>query len=175
MVLILIGIVTGYNVRLVISRHSDMMKTPKQSVLELYAAFDNGEFELVRSMMSEDFSAHLVGMPALLDRSAFIEFGVAFRSAFPDGCHQFDEVIAEDNRVVTIGRFRATHLGKFQGLPATGKSVEIEVMHIDKLIDNRIVYHWGQGNQAGMMQQLGIVFIPGLSLITAAICHQLRG
>jgi steroid delta-isomerase-like uncharacterized protein len=152
-----------------------MMKTPKQSVLELYTAFDNGEFELVRSMMSEDFSAHLVGIPVPLDRSAFIEFGVAFRTAFPDGCHQFEEVIAEDNRVVTIGKFRGTHLGKFQGLPATGTSVEIEVTHIDKLSDDRIAYHWGHGNQAGMMQQLGIIFIPGLSLISAAIRHQLRG
>ncbi|PSB59501.1 ester cyclase [Chamaesiphon polymorphus] len=151
------------------------MLTNKENVLKLYAAFDRGEFELVRSMMSTDFIAHLVGMPAPLDREAFIQFGSEFRTAFPDGYHQFDEVIVEDNRVVTIGKFRGTHLGKFQGLPATGKSVEIEVTHIDKLIDDRIVYHWGQGNQAGMMQQLGIVFVPGLSLIAAAIRHQIRG
>jgi steroid delta-isomerase-like uncharacterized protein len=151
------------------------METNKENVLELYAAFDRGEFDLVRSMMSVDFVAHLVGMPETLNREAFIQFGAEFRTAFPDGYHQFDEVIVEDNRVVTIGKFRGTHLGKFQGLPATGKSVEIEVIHIDKLIDDRIVYHWGQGNQAGMMQQLGIVFIPGLSLITSAIRHQIRG
>jgi steroid delta-isomerase-like uncharacterized protein len=150
------------------------MKTNKEIVIELYAAFDSGEFDLVRSMMSADFIAHLVGMPEPLDREAFIQFGLEFRQAFPDGCHQFGEAIAEDNKVVTIGKFRATHQGKFQGLPATGRSIEIEVMHIDRLIDKRIVYHWGQGNQAGMMQQLGIFFVPGLSLITSAIRHQLR-
>jgi steroid delta-isomerase-like uncharacterized protein len=150
------------------------MKTAKQRVLALYTAFDNGDFELVRSMMSEDFIAHLVGIPATLDRAAFIQFGLEFRQAFPDGCHQFDEVIAEDNRVVTIGKFRATHLGKFQGLPATGKTIEIEIVHIDRLIDDRIVYHWGQGNQAGMMQQLGIIFVPGLPLVTAALQHKWR-
>ena len=150
------------------------MKTQKQHVLAMYTAFDRGEFELVRSMMSEDFVAHLVGMPTTLNRSAFIQFGLEFRQAFPDGYHQFDEVIAEDNRVVTIGKFCATHLGKFQGLPATGKSVAIEVMHIDRFSEDRIVYHWGQGNQAGMMQQLGIVFIPGFSLIASAIRQQLQ-
>ncbi|AFY92473.1 ester cyclase [Chamaesiphon minutus] len=128
-----------------------------------------------RAMMSADFIADLVGIPVSLDLEAFIQFGLEFRTAFPDGCHQFDEVIEEDTKVVTIGKFRGTHLGKFQGLPATGKSVEIEVTHIDKLIDDRLVYHWGQGNQAGMMQQLGIVFVPGLSLIAAAIRHQIRG
>jgi steroid delta-isomerase-like uncharacterized protein len=150
------------------------MKTNKEIVLELYAAFDRGEFDLVRSMMSEDFSTNLVGIPTPLDREAFIQFGLEFQAAFSDGCHQFDEVIVEDDRVVTMGKFRGTHLGKFQGLPATGKSVEIEVVHIDRLSDGKIVYHWGQGNQAGMMQQLGIVFIPGVSLVTAAIQHKLR-
>jgi predicted ester cyclase len=52
-------------------------------------------------------------------------------------------------------------------LPPTGKSVEIEVIHIDYLAGDRIVYHWGQGNQSKMMQQLGIVFIPGLSVFTS--------
>jgi steroid delta-isomerase-like uncharacterized protein len=150
------------------------MKTNKETVLELYAAFDRGEFDLVRSLMAEDFIAHLVGMPKPLEREAFIQFGLEFRTAFPDGCHQFDEVIVEDDRVVTSGKFRAIHLGKFQGLPATRKSIEIEVIHVDKLVKNRIVYHWGQGNQAGMMQQLGIVFIPGLAAIASAIRHQLR-
>jgi predicted ester cyclase len=73
---------------------------------------------------------------------------------------------------VTVGKFRGTHLDKFQGLPATGKSIEIEVMHIDTLVDGKIVSHWGQGNQAGMMKQLGIAFIPGFSLITSIIRHQ---
>jgi hypothetical protein len=47
-------------------------------------------------------------------------------------------------------------------------------MHIDTLVDGKIVSHWGQGNQAGMMKQLGIAFIPGFSLITAAIRHKWR-
>jgi steroid delta-isomerase-like uncharacterized protein len=148
------------------------MKTNKEIVLELYAAFDQGDFELGRSMLSEDFITELVGIPNSLDRSAFIQFGLEFRQSFPDGYHQFEHIIAEDDRVVTVGKFRGTHLDKFQGLPATGKSIEIEVMHIDRLSDGKIVSHWGQGNQAGMMQQLGIVFIPGFSLIASAILHQ---
>jgi steroid delta-isomerase-like uncharacterized protein len=129
------------------------MKTNKEIVLGLYTAFDKGEFDLVRSMLSEDFTTDLVGIPTPLDREAFIQFGLEFRKAFPDGHHQFDEVIAEDNKVVTVGKFCGTHLDKFQGLPATGKSIEIEVMHIDRLVDGKIVSHWGQGNQSGMMKR----------------------
>jgi steroid delta-isomerase-like uncharacterized protein len=150
------------------------MTSNEQLVLELYAAFDRSEFDLVRSMIAEDFTTDLVGMPTPLNREAFIQFGLEFRKAFPDGCHQFERVIVADNRVVTMGKFRGTHLGNFQGLPPTGKSVEIEVVHLDELSDGKIVYHWGQGNQAGMMQQLGIVFVPGISLVSAAIQHKWR-
>jgi steroid delta-isomerase-like uncharacterized protein len=148
------------------------MKTNKEIVLGLYAAFDRGDFDLGQSMLSEDFITDLVGIPERLDRAAFIKFGSEFRHSFPDGYHQFEHIIAEDDRVVTVGKFRGTHLDKFQGLPATGKSIEIEVMHVDRLFDGKIVHHWGQGNQAGMMSQLGIIFIPGFSLITSAIRHQ---
>jgi steroid delta-isomerase-like uncharacterized protein len=150
------------------------MKTNKDIVIELYAAFDRGDFDLARSMMSEDFTTDLVGIPDSLDREGFIKFGQEFSKAFPDGYHQFDEIIEDDNKVVTIGKFRGTHLGKFQGLPATGKSIEIEVMHIDRLMDGKIASHWGQGNQAGMMKQLGIMFLPGISLFTAILRHQWR-
>jgi len=60
-------------------------------------------------------------------------------------------------------------LGNFQGLPATGRSVTIAVMHIDRLVDGKVVEHWGQGDQAGMMRQLGIIPVPGIGLFYAAL------
>jgi predicted ester cyclase len=149
------------------------MQNCQERVVTLYAAFDRGEFELVRSMMAEDFKADLVGLPQPFDRSGFIEFGRQFCEAFPDSCHRFDEIIVDGDRVITIGKIFGTHLGQFQGLPATGKKIEVEFTHLDRVVDDRVCYHWGQGNQLGMMQQLGIAFLPGLSLFTAAIRHRL--
>jgi hypothetical protein len=38
-------------------------------------------------------------------------------------------------------------------------------MHIDRVEDGKIVEHWGQGDALGLMQQLGIVFLPGPKLL----------
>ena len=38
-------------------------------------------------------------------------------------------------------------------------------MHIDRVENGKIVEHWGQGDALGLMQQLGIVFLPGLKLV----------
>ncbi len=149
------------------------MSDNRDLVIKFYKTFDRGEFETVRNMMAENFAAHLVGIPATLNRDEFIEFGSKFRQAFPDVSHQFDRSICEDDKVVTSGIFTGTHLGNFQGLPATGQSLSVAVMHIDLVVDGKIVEHWGQGDQAGMMQQLGIVPVPGITLFYRAIRQQL--
>lgn len=100
-------------------------------------------------------------MPEPLDREAFQQFGKAFFQAFPDGQHTFERVLVEGNCVVTYGKFVGTHRATFQGLPATGQQVKISLMHIDCVEDSQIVEHWGQGDQLGLIQQLGIVAVPG--------------
>jgi steroid delta-isomerase-like uncharacterized protein len=149
------------------------MNDQSELVIKLYATFDRGDFEAVKTMLAENFVAHLVSMSATLDRDEFTEFGIKFRQAFPDGSHHFDRPICEDDKVVTSGVFTGTHLGNFQGLPATGQSLSVAVMHIDRISDGRVVEHWGQGDQAGMMQQLGIVPIPGIGLFYSAIRQRL--
>ncbi len=150
------------------------MKTPTAVVLELYTTFDRGDFNRLQELISHDFMSYMTGLPTALDRDAFISFGLSFRQAFPDGYHQFENTIEQGDKVATQGTFTGTHLGNFQGLPATGKAVKIALMHIDRVVDGKVVVHWGQGDQAGMMQQLGIIFVPGIGLISSALGHRWR-
>jgi predicted ester cyclase len=90
---------------------------------------------------------------------------MSFYLAFSQGQQIFDEVIVSGDRIVTCGTFTATHLGEFQGLPPTGKQISLSIMHIDRVKDGKIVEHWGQGDALGLMQQLGIVFLPGPKLL----------
>jgi predicted ester cyclase len=79
------------------------------------------------------------------------------RGAFPDGRHTFEDVIAEGDKVVTRGMFSGTHQGEIMGILPTGKQVAFSVIHIDRVIDGKVVEHWGQGDTMGLMQQLGVV------------------
>lgn len=149
------------------------MNNNQNIIIKLYETFDRGDFKAVKDLLSENFVAHLVGMSATLDRDKFTEFGTKFRQAFPNGHHNFDRPISDGDRVVTCGTFTGTHLGNFQGLPATGRAVTIAVMHIDRVIDGKVVEHWGQGHQAGMMRQLGIIAVPGIGLFYSALRQRL--
>ena len=107
----------------------------------------------------------MAGIPEAMNKKRFQEFGLEFYSAFAEGKHQFEETIVAANKVVTCGTFTAKHLGEFQGLPPTGKEIKISIMHIDRVENGKIVEHWGQGDAGGLMQQLGIVFLPSPKLI----------
>jgi predicted ester cyclase len=137
----------------------------KAIVLQFYKAFDDRQMDQALELLAQNFVAHLAGIPEPLDGEGFKQFGMSFYLAFSQGQHVFDEVIVSGDRVVTCGTFTATHLGEFQGLPPTGKQISLSIMHIDRIENEKIVEHWGQGDALGLMQQLGIVFLTGPKLL----------
>ncbi|WP_242021255.1 MULTISPECIES: ester cyclase [Cyanophyceae] len=134
-------------------------------VLRFYKAFDDRTIDRALDLLAPNFVAHQAGMPEPLDKEGFNQFGLSFYTAFSQGHHRFDEIVAAGDRVVTCGTFTATHLGSFQGLPPTGKQISLAVMHIDRVENGKIVEHWGHGDALGLMQQLGVVFLPGPKLL----------
>mgnify|MGYP002777051020 CR=1 FL=1 len=129
----------------------------KALVLRFYAAFDCKDVEQGRELMSADIVGRGMGTEELQGYDAFMQYGRMMFSAFPDGRHVLEEVIAEGDQVVTRGTFIGTHQGELMGIPPTGRSVKFSVVHIDRIIDGKIVEHWGQGDTFAMMQQLGVV------------------
>ena len=107
----------------------------------------------------------MAGILEPLDIEGFKRFGMTFYLAFTNGRHSFDQIIIEGDKVVTCGTFTARHTGYFQGLPPTQKQIKISIMHIDRVEDSKIVEHWGQGDTQGLMQQLGIMFLPSPTLV----------
>ena len=78
-------------------------------------------------------------------------------TAFPDMHWSIHEQIAEGEKVVSRFTWNGTHQGEFFGVPATGKSVAVKGVVIDRVVagklqDSRILM-----DTMGMMQQLGVI------------------
>lgn len=80
--------------------------------------------------------------------------------AFPDLQTIIEDEMAEGDRVVQRQRTVGTHEGEFQGIPATGKCVDIGGIWIFRLAGGKIVELWGQVDQVTMLQQLGVMPVP---------------
>lgn len=86
------------------------------------------------------------------------EFVPVVRAAFPDLHFRVEDMVAEDDKVVSRYIFTGTHQGEIWEIQATGKTVEIQGIWIHRLANNRIVEgrKWGVMDFYGMMKQLGV-------------------
>lgn len=137
----------------------DPSKANKELVLKMYEEFDRGKLADFAKYISPDFTCNVLGNTDL-DWKGFISFGGSFLEGLPDGKHHFSYVIVDGENVVTIGTYTGTHLGAMNGLPPTQSKISLSVMHLDRVVNGKIVEHRGIANQVQFMNQLGIELVP---------------
>jgi predicted ester cyclase len=84
-----------------------------------------------------------------------------YLTAFPDLHLTIEDLIAEGDKVVDRQTARGTHQGTFMGIPPTGKQITVTAMNISRIVGGKIVEHWVELDTLGMLQQLGVVPMPG--------------
>jgi steroid delta-isomerase-like uncharacterized protein len=78
------------------------------------------------------------------------------RAAFPDLYFSVEEQIAEGDKVLTRFEWTGTHQGEFLGVPASGRSVRVWGMVVDRLQAGRIKDTRIIMDALGLMVQLGV-------------------
>lgn len=134
-------------------------KENTELVLRLYEKFDKGEVDDFAEAIGSNFIANILGTTTL-DWAGFKKFGNAFLSAFPDGRHVFEYVVAEGEHVLTIETYQGIHKVEMQGISPTNAKLKLPVMHLDQVVNGKIVEHCGLANEVDYMQQLGVVLVP---------------
>jgi predicted ester cyclase len=88
-------------------------------------------------------------------------------TTFPDVALEPIDILAEGEWVAMRCTFSGTHKGVGQhpfvheglltGIPATGKSVNVQHIHLFRFKNRLIVEHWANRDDIGMMRQLGLL------------------
>ncbi len=98
------------------------------------------------------------GMPPTVESTK--QFFAAFHAAFPDLKYTIEDEIAEGDYVVQRVTGTGTMKGAFQGMPLSGKSATWSEMHIVRFANGKVVEHWANVDQIGMLTQLGFIQPP---------------
>jgi steroid delta-isomerase-like uncharacterized protein len=80
-----------------------------------------------------------------------------FRKAFPDKHIIFNDILAENDKVIIKFTTLGTHKGEFMGFPASGNEIFYEEVLILRLQNGKIVEHWAVADTLGFMQQVGAI------------------
>jgi predicted ester cyclase len=112
--------------------------------------------------------------PAPLDSEAWTGFLSGFVDAFPDLHLTVEDAVGEGDLVAQRIHFAGTHTGEFQGLPPTHRKVTFSGIELNRFVDGRVAEHWFQMDSLTLLQQLGLVVVPGPRLLPRVLAHQLK-
>ena len=128
----------------------------------LYELLSAGDIDGFGDHVAEDFVEH-EEMPGLEpSKDGVKQMFRMYRAAFPDLRMEAEDVLVSGDKVVARVRATGTQHGEFMGIPATGKSVDVQLIDIIRFGEDGLAReHWGVFDALGMMQQLGAIPSPG--------------
>ena len=116
----------------------------------------NGDLSAIDETMADDAVGHDPAFPEdTHGPDAVREIIETYRGAFPDLEFTIEEMVSDGDLVVTRWSSKGTNSGELQGAPATGQTVSVTGISIDRVENGKIVEAWSQWDNAGLAQQLG--------------------
>jgi steroid delta-isomerase-like uncharacterized protein len=118
--------------------------------------WSTGNVAVVDELLAPSFVDHAAEMGGDdASREGFKSQVRQFRTAFPDGRSQIEDLIAAGDRVVARWTDGGTHLGEWQGVAPTGKRVRFSGIDIYRIQDGRVVEYWCSEDELGLLRQVG--------------------
>jgi steroid delta-isomerase-like uncharacterized protein len=124
-------------------------------VRRFYAeVFNEKNLDLADALIAPNFKNH-AAPPGMQDGPEGIKALVSLLyENFPDDRHDVEDIFASGDRVAVRCLHHGTHQGVYFGLPASGKHVSQEEMHIIRMEGGRLAEHWGVRDDLGFRRQM---------------------
>ena len=118
--------------------------------------WSGGNYELAHEIIAPVMTVHGAGGQAVgMGPDGLIDLIKTWRTAFPDGAMTVDDLIVDGDLVGIRNTWHGTQTADFYGIPASGKTVHVTSIGIDRVKEGQVVEGWGELDMIGMMQQLG--------------------
>lgn len=120
--------------------------------------FATGDASVVDQLCSPDLVSHQFGL-AGTGEQAVQNVKAAIRdlhAAVPDMTFTIEDSVEDADTIWVRVRAQGTATGPFFG-PPSGKPVDLTVIDVARVLDGRIVEHWGVPDRFAMLAQTGVL------------------
>lgn len=131
-----------------------MSEANKTVARRFLAAYDNLDWDTWTDLTHPAHLFHFPLAPESLSREGHRALNQGFRQSFPRMEHIIEAVVADGDLVAIRGRVRITHEGEFQGIPPTGKTIEVGFMDFIRIEDGKNREEWVQLDAMKLMNEL---------------------
>jgi len=118
-------------------------------------ALSNGALGVLDEVCSPDYRLYsTLSGPDAIDRDGVKELVRSFLVSFPDARITIEDIVAEGDLVAARMMEQGTHAGVFREIPPTGRRVTYGSMTFLRVVEGRIVEHWGLLDLPSLLAQL---------------------
>lgn len=130
--------------------------TTMQRIFE--EGFATGDDSVVEQLCSPDLVEHQFGLAGTgADAVQHVKDAIrAVHEAVPDISFLIEDSVEQGDTIWVRVRARGTASGPFFG-PPSGRPVDITVLDVARVVDGRIVEHWGVPDRFAMLAQTGVL------------------
>lgn len=135
------------------------MKTKEANNIELakkfYKYLDAVQLDSIRLLLAPEIKIYYQsGEPVTFsDMEPAIKM---FYASFPDYKHEFEDIIAADDKVVFRISYSGTFLNPFMEMNPTGARFSYKGIQIFQFADEKVTNFWAVEDELGLMTQLGL-------------------
>jgi predicted ester cyclase len=130
------------------------IKENKALVRHVVELWNRRDLEAFFEVLAPEYVEHLPTGDVSL--AHLKKYASSFFTAFPDISITINDMVAEGDKVAVLVNWKATHKGKYMGIVATGKKIDITVAMLIKIIGGRWVEFWNV-TDIRLAQQLGAI------------------
>ncbi len=124
--------------------------------------FSQGDMRTFDEIFADTYVNHNMPVPGIPGtKEGFRQVVLATRQAFPDVRVHVQDIVAEGDFAVFHDTVQATSKGDFMGVPSNGARLQWTEIHFLRINQGRIVEHWANFDQLGILMQLGAIARPG--------------
>ena len=132
----------------------------KELIRNYFEELDSGNVEILMEVFAPNALIYYPSNAKPMSREEELKFHKSVLGAFAGFHHSIEELISAGDKVIGRIIVRGTHKGEFQGIPATGNKIEVSVIPIFRIEDEKIVELRREIDMLGCMYQLGMELKP---------------
>lgn len=124
----------------------------------MFEAFERGDASVVDELCSPDLVEHQFGLAGRGAQAIEnVKAGIRdVHGSVPDMAFTIEDVVEDGDRIWVRVVGRGTASGPFFG-PPSGRPVELTVIDVARIVDGRIVEHWGVPDRFALLAHTGVL------------------
>lgn len=132
----------------------------KEATQRIWEIIESGDLDQLSEVLADDVVIRVPEEDEMRGIDAYREYVQSFTTAFPDTSFEVHDMFQDDDVVITHFTWRGTHEGEIEGIEATGKTIELQGMTINRFKDGKAVEDINYWDNLEFFQQLGVMEPP---------------